>query len=250
MLEIADQVRSLLRLNALDQERHEVQAELTATPKALATARVELDRAAAGRDATEAACKVKKKAIATDERQMESVERRRDRAKGRMPNLISSTQIEATQREIAALSEEAGQLEEKVLEGMEELEELQASLEEQRQAVDEGEGALAARVEEWADREAVLRARLDELNTAREPVADTLRSDVARRYALAWGRSWKPPSGITTVDGFICVTCKGRVSPKWIQESLNHRALHACDNCKRLLVYDPDAEPESEPDEG
>ena len=249
MLEIADQVRSLLRLQILDGERHELRTELAATPRALAATREEVDAASAVRDATEAACKAKKKAVAGDERAMEGVERRRDRAKKRMPNLSTSTQIEATQREIATLTEEASQLEEQILIGMDEQEELEATFAEQVDAVAAAEAALAGRVQAWAERQAVLTARLAELDAAREPRFEALRTDIARRYTLAWAQRYKPAGGITRVDGFICVTCNGRVSPKWIQESKNHAAIHACDNCKRLLVYDPDAVPEPPPEE-
>ena len=244
MLDIKGQVRSLLRLQTLDGERHELRTELAATPKALDARRLELDGAIVRRDATGVEAKSKKKAIATDERALEGIERRRDRAKKRMPNLMTSTQIEATQREIATLTGEAGLLEEQILLGMEELEELQASLEEQRQAVQAGEAGLADQLATWAEREAELSARLAVLDAEREPAAGTLHSDVVRRYNLGWSQHWKPPAGVTTARNFICATCNGRVSPKWIQESRNHRALHACDYCKRLIIFDPDAAPE------
>jgi predicted nucleic acid-binding Zn-ribbon protein len=247
MLEIADQVRSLLHLQTLDAERYDLRTELAATPKALAAERGALDGAIGRRDATGVEVKDKKKAIGADERAMEGVERRRDRAKKRMPNLSTSTQIEATQREIATLTEEAGEFEEKILLGMEELEELEASLEQQTQAVDAEEAALAGRLQTWTDRNVVLSARLTELDAEREPRFASLRADIARRYVLAWSQRYKPPSGVTKVDGFMCVTCEGRVSPRWIQESKNHTAIHACDNCKRLLMYDPDAVPEPPP---
>jgi uncharacterized protein len=242
MLDIAEEFRRLIRLQAIDAERHALQLELTSTPKELAATRVELDAARAVLNASIEAVAAKKKEISVAERSLTDVERRRERARNRMPNLVTSTQIDATQREIACLGEDAGQLEEQILEAMEELEALEELRDGQDQALQEGEAALSARTAGWVDRKLGLDARFAELDVDRAPIMDNLRTDVSRRYQIAWSQPRNPPGGITTTDSaFVCVTCQCRLSPMWVQESQNHRALHACDYCKRILVFDPDA---------
>lgn len=241
--DVASELRSLIRLQALDAERYLLRTERDGTPVLIQAGRAALATAAAECEDVAAQLAARKKAVSASERAFEDVERRLLRARQRMPNLISSTQIEATQREIATLGAEKGRLEEEILVGMGAAEELEESVAGQRRSLEAREAEIEALALTWSAREPVVQERLAWIEATRAPIEAGLRQDVLRRYNLGWAQRRKPPAGITTVEGFICTSCGGRVSPLWVQESRICREVHACESCKRIIVFDPDAAP-------
>jgi len=242
MLEIAEEIRKLIRLDSLDWERHSCKEELTAAPEQLAAEQRAFEDRRADRAATQADEVRCRKAMAEDEASLADVERRLDRARKRMPTIFTSTQIEATQREIANLTTAAGELEDRILARLEEGEVLAGQLAEQDRGLAESDSKLSARRQAWDLRLVELEARVCAIEAEREPIFGLLRSDVARRYQVGWNQArWKRRSGITSVKNCICTTCNCRVVPLWAQESREHSGLHACDTCKRIIAFDPDA---------
>ena len=244
MAEIVEEVRNLVLLDRLDHEWWTCKQELEATPRAIVSEQATADALRATAEATRQQLAATRKAVASGEADLASTEKRRNRAIKRMPTMMTSTQIEATQREITTLSGEAEALEEAILEGMELTEELEARLAAEDQAVADADAALVTRRAVWLERSSALDARCLTLEVERDPVEKGLRADAGRGYKVGWrlGR-FNPPSGITGVKGYVCGTCHNRVSPLWVQESQKWAGLHACDTCKRVIVFDPDAPP-------
>jgi predicted nucleic acid-binding Zn-ribbon protein len=158
--------------------------------------------------------------------------------------MLTADQIGATEREITSLSEQAGDLEEIALIAMESSEQLQSGLGVERTAILDGDEAWTVRTADWTTRKTSLDARRSQLQTDREPIVSSLRADIFRRYCIGWNMPYyKPPCGLTGAVDILCTTCRTTLSPKWVQECRSFVSLHACDSCKRILVFDPDAPP-------
>jgi len=244
MAELIDTVRDLLRLNAIDLRRHAFQVEVENSPRELAELKSTLATREATRDRLSDELKCARAALGETEVELSKTEKRRARAQERIPLLQTAEQVAATEREIDALAETIDLLESELLERMDRAEDLAGSSSVAGASVEEGQASLAAATESWDVRLPVVQAGMQELDGERSPIAESLRSDIRRRYQLAWRQRGKThPSGITGVLGRICETCHTEVSARWLQECKDHVALHSCQGCKRLLLFDPDAVP-------
>jgi predicted nucleic acid-binding Zn-ribbon protein len=229
---------ALLHLHVLDQELDALSAERTRTPREIAEEHAAIAALQEARDAaakTLAAAGVKQREA---ERSLDAIEKRKGKAEARLPSLGTMGQIEATQREIAALSTEGGELETAILELMDDIEQQEAALAARDEQLAHARAVLAEHESGWAARRPGLEARVTALEAERAPVADGLRPDITRRYQLGRNQAtWKLKAGITWADiDRVCRTCKCEVSARWLQEARDHTALHSCDNCKRMLV--------------
>jgi predicted nucleic acid-binding Zn-ribbon protein len=203
------------------------------------------------RDELDAEFGAARASLAEGEVLLAKTEKRRARAHERIPLLQTTEQVEATQREIVALAEAIDELESEILERMDLVETLEQSAAAAVKSAEEGSAAFALANEAWVERRPLLDAHITQLDSGRGPIAESLRSDILRRYQLAWRQRGKTsPSGVTQVIGRICETCHTEISARWLQESREHQALHSCQGCKRLLLFDPDAPPETAPTEG
>ncbi len=244
MPELIDTVRDLLRLNAIDLRRRSLQVELENSPRQLDVLGTELSSREATRDRLGDERKTARTALGETEVELSKTEKRRARAQERIPLLQTAEQVAATEREIDALAETIDLLESELLERMDTAEGLAGSSAAAGASVEKGRADLTSATEAWAARLPVLQGGMQELDGERSPIAESLRSDIRRRYQLAWRQRGKiHPSGVTGVLGRICETCHTEVSARWLQECREHVALHSCQGCKRLLLFDPDASP-------
>ncbi len=239
-MDVRSQITTILRLDALDQTAWGLEQEALAEPQGISAEELRLADFFTEQEALQGKRNHSRRTLSDNERMLEDVETRQKRASGRMALLVTSTQIEATQREIASLEQQRSDLEDYILEGMDALEGLDAELEVVAQRLDEGLQALADRKQRWTSRRSALEAQQQALRSERDPLFATLNSEARRTYEVGWDASLRgqrmPPAGITQVDGDICVTCRKRVPPLWINEVKSFRALHSCDGCKRLLA--------------
>lgn len=236
----------LLQLHVIDQELDALVAEARRTPAeireehaAIATLTEQRAAAAEALAATEAKQHLEEGSLA-------KVEKRKVRADARLPSMTTAGQIEATQRELQALGDEAGDLETVILELMDTAETQESDVARRDAQLAHATALVTDHEAAWAARKPVVAARVDELAAQREPLVGSLRSDIARCYQLGRNQSgWRGKAGITWTDsGRICLTCKRQVSARWLQECGDHTSHHSCDGCKRMLVKPPEDEGE------
>jgi len=241
-LSIEEQLAAVRNLDALDRARWAAERELEATPLQLVEERAAVAAAGAERDRLAVALKAAQATVREGERDLSVLERRRKRAADRMPYLTSSTQIEATQREVATLGDERDELETTILEGMEVVEGLEGDFAAATSSAALLDGALGERTASWEARRGSLEAIVAEKSAARDVVAAPLPSELMRMYragvkASASGR--RDPAGATTVDGATCNTCWAEVPRRWVNETIARKQIYACQTCKRIVLADP-----------
>lgn len=239
---------ALLQIHAIDQEMDALKAEASRAPREIQEEHEAIAALQELRDAAAATLAQSEATLRESERELEKLEKRKTRAEGRLPSLGTMGQIEATQREIAALTAEGGDLETTILEQMEQVEEQTDDLAAQEERLATARSLVAEHEAAWAERKPPLKARYDALTADREGPVSVLRPDVLRRYQLGRNQTtWRERSGITwTFRDRVCITCRTQVSARWLQECREHRSYHACDSCKRMLVPMPVDEPEPE----
>jgi len=234
-----------MQLSSIDEELRIVLGELDAAPVELSTADASEQELARRLADVEVVCAAEEKRCRDCEVELATIEKRMSRAMARLANLINADQVSATEREMAALKEQIGELEEQVLLAMDRVESLQGDRDRIAAELEGLRSELACKHEQWDARSPKLRQRGDELQGFREQLQAELNSEQRRLYSMALGRGphgASPPAGITLVDGFTCTTCHKRLPPMWVNESRVWQRLYCCDGCKRILVFDPDAE--------
>ena len=240
-LTISEQLTAIARLDALDRAVWKAEQELEHTPTQLAEERGAVKMTVAERDRLAAALAAAQAGVRDGERDLAALNRRRTRAQDRVPLLTSQSQIEATQREIAAIGEEADEVELATLEGMEQVDDLRGQHATAAAQVTLLEGALERRSAAWASRELTLRPKIAALSAEREPLVAPLGSELMRVYrggvrASSMGK--REPAGATGVTGVTCDTCWAEVPARWVNETIARKVVHACQVCKRILLVD------------
>lgn len=238
-------VRTLMQLSSIDEELRICRAELESTLPAMSAAAAAIEALAERLAAVQLLCDAEAKRCSASEADLAAVEKRMARATGRLALLVSAEQVTATEREMAALRGQIGEIEEKVLLAMERMD----SLESERAQLDAKLTGMRSDADgnsaRWAERAPQLQQRADELTGFRDALTVQLTSEQRRLYSTALRRGAygaSAPAGITLVDGFICRTCHKRLPPMWVNESRVFERLYCCDGCKRILVFDPDGE--------
>jgi len=227
----------LVELDRLDQELIGLRAEQRNVPKAIAARQAQLDGLIAEQERVGALLDTQKKTNRDGERELELIERRSARARKRLDGLFVSSQIEATEKEIAALAEQKDEVEFAVLEGMEEADALAAALATAQQAVLDGQSELSSVMSAWAARSPEVAARLDELEVAQKQVVPKIHKDTLRMYMVGLeNRQNTQPRGITRSDGINCTMCQTDLPVRWVNEARVGDGVHACLGCKRVLV--------------
>jgi len=250
-LSIEEQLTAVRSLDTLDRARWAAEERLESLPKQLAEERAAVAGAVAEQTRLEGELAAAQARVREGERELAVIERRRKRAADRMPYLTSSTQIEATQREVAKLEEERDAVELATLEVMEEVETLEGGLAAARDLAETVARAIAKREADWAAEKGSLEAVVAEKAAAREAVVAPLSAELMRMYrggvkASSLGKRTK--AGATTVDGATCNTCWAEVPRRWVNETIARRAIYTCQNCKRIVLADPaDPEPATAP---
>jgi predicted nucleic acid-binding Zn-ribbon protein len=229
---------ALRALHALDQRILQAEAELHRVPAEIAADRALQDEQGAQAKRIEADLRATIDAQRAAERDLADLEARRDRAQRRLAQLTSAAQIDATDREILDLGRQIELGMTVVLERMEEaearmsrLDELSALRERGRLATDEVEAR-------WSRRSPDVEAMLAELRPRRAEVAARVVGEPMRLYTLALTDRRFLPGGITVIEGGTCHTCHQRPPPLWVQEVRSHKAVHACQGCRRVMVVD------------
>jgi len=232
-----------MQLSSVDEELRTVHGELDSAPGELTTADDSEQELARRLADVQVVCAAEEKRCRACEVDLTTIEKRMSRAESRLGNLISADQVSATEREMAALREQIGDLEEQALLSMDRVESLQGDRDRIAAELKELRSELACKHEQWDDRSPKLRQRGEELQGFREQLQGELNGEQRRLYSTALGRGShgaSPPAGITLVNGFICSTCHKRLPPMWVNESRVWQRLYCCDGCKRILVFDPD----------
>ena len=240
-----DTVRTLIQHASLDDELRIVREELDATPLQLAASEAterELSERHAG---VQLVCAGEEKRGHASETELATIEKRVERANSRLSKLTSEDQINATQREIASLKDQCDAVEEQAIIALERIDSLHEDRDRIASELHDSRATLQQALAQWAERQPKLQQRVAELVEFREQLQSELNGEQRRLYSTALGRGTHGAStaaGITSIDGFICRTCHKRLPPMWVNESRIWARLHCCDGCKRILVFDPDAD--------
>lgn len=239
-LTVNDQIEAIRALNLLDKARWAAEDELASTPKQLEEEQGAVGASIADRDRLATELTAAQARVRGGEREIDELERRQKRASDRMPNLTSSSQIEATEREVARLIEEREEIEMTTLEVMEEVDGLKGQLQAATELAESVGAVLTKRAGAWGARKVSLEQTVAEKAAAREIVVAPLSSELMRLYRAGVNASnvGRGKGGATTETDATCDTCWAEIPRRWINETIARKGLYSCQTCKRIIIAD------------
>jgi predicted nucleic acid-binding Zn-ribbon protein len=230
------QLLTLIDLQGFDTRLAALEAEAARLPKQIEAIHAALAEAQKSLDAVKLKADTTRKDLRTKEKDLEVVTAKRAKAEGRLWEVKNNTEYSAVLSEIEAIKQEKAQGEEEILGLMELQERLTA---ESREA----ETRLKAREDQARQDEAVVRKKLEAVETELTGLrADrNSRAKALPRPLLAdYEKILKARSGIavaSVTSSAVCSGCRVSIRPQAIQELKAAQAPMLCENCGRYLYW-------------
>lgn len=156
---------------------------------------------------------------------------------GQLLSVKKNEEYQALLHEIDLQKKQIALKEERILQIMMSLDDAKARLEEDRTRIDAESKDIDRQCAEIDQEMAEAIAMRESLEARRQPLADSVDSDLMARYQRI-RRSIKSGPAVVPLRGSTCMGCHMSVTPQVANEILAGEKVHACAHCGRLL-YEP-----------
>ena len=157
----------------------------------------------------------------------------------RMSQIKSIKELQALQREIGAIKESNGIVEEELIEVM-------TDLEAQEEILKQKEDELTALRNDWNEKKGPLQEeiaeidqQIDQTRESRDATASRLSDDLMGKYELLFDR--RGGTAVVAVSSAICQACYMNIPPQLWNDVLRNERVNLCPSCQRILFYNPPA---------
>lgn len=225
------------RLQALDQRMTALQKEIAALPKHVAEIEKQMDSHRHRLDADKAALAANLRDRKKIEGEVEVARQKATKLRDQMMSAKTNEQYKAFQHEIDFLDRDARANEDRILD-------LMGAAEPLDEAVRKAEAAFQVEKKQVEKETAEMRKRTAEDEKALAEARDERQKAVAEmppplvilyeKIKKRWG-----PTVVVEVDGELCTGCKLSMRPQFQQDLRVGDKLMQCENCGRLLIYNP-----------
>ncbi|MCD4812248.1 hypothetical protein K8S19_00930 [bacterium] len=155
---------------------------------------------------------------------------------GQLFDVKTNEAYSTLQKEISQKKQDAGLLEERIIEMMVAEDEMKLKLKEAEEALKEGEEQVAAKQAEQHKGIKDLESEIESFKTQWESVATKVQPDYLDLYKRLLKN--KAGSAMAKIENDICTGCRLAIRPQASIELRKYRSLLFCDNCARILYVD------------
>ena len=173
------------------------------------------------------------------EQTMHDANRKATDKRMRMSQIKSIKELQALQREIGAIKESNGIVEEELIEVM-------TDLEAQEEILKQKEEELTALRNDWNEKKGPLQKEIAEIDQqidltreSRDATASRLSNDLMGKYELLFDR--RGGTAVVAVSSAICQACYMNIPPQLWNDVLRNERVNLCPSCQRILFYNPPA---------
>jgi uncharacterized protein len=230
-------LKSVIRLQDLDNRVAELTREVSALPKHIAEIEKKLEIHQRKLEADRAALSANQKERKKMEADIQLQEQKISKLKGQMLDVKTNEQYRAFQHEIEFCEKEIRRFEDRILELMSESESLEKNVKTAEAALGEEKKQVEAEKQEARQRTAVDKKGLDELHNERKGIVAGINPNVYRHYE----RTRKSRAGVAVaeaVDG-RCMACHMAMRLQFFQDLKKGDQVMHCESCARILYYNP-----------
>jgi uncharacterized protein len=237
---VDSQLLTLIDLQGFDTRIFALEADAARLPKQLEAIQAALTDAKKSLETLKQRADTTRKDLRTKEKDLEVVTAKRAKAEARLWEVKNNVEYSAVLSEIETIKQEKAHGEEEIL-GLMELQERLAA------ETREGEARLKAREEQARQDEAVVKRKLEAVETelaALRADRDSRARELPRPLLADYAKILKARAGVAVASvnsAAICGGCRVAIRPQAIQELKAARALMICDSCGRYLYWQESA---------
>jgi len=230
------QLLTLIDLQGFDTRLAALEAEAARLPKQIEAIHAALAEAKKSLDALKLKADTTRKELRSKEKDLDVVTAKRSKAEARLWEVKNNTEYSAVLSEIEIIKQEKAHGEEEIL-GLMELQERVAA------DIREGEARLKAREEQARQDEAVVRKKLEVVETELTAVRadrDSRARELPRPLLADYAKILKARAGVAVAgvnSTAICGGCRVAIRPQAIQDLKAAQALMLCESCGRYLYW-------------
>jgi predicted nucleic acid-binding Zn-ribbon protein len=235
---MAPDLKSVLRLQEIDTRLRELQREIATLPRHIAEIEKTLESHVRKLEADRAALTANQRERRSHEEAIQDLERKTSKIRDQMTgSKITNDQYKAFQKEIEYCQKEIRKAEDRILSLMEESEPLERSIK-------ASEAALATEKRKVEQESHQARARtaedeklLADVMAERQSVVPELTPAVYASYERI--RAKRGPQVVAEAADGRCSVCHLALRPQLFQEVRANQQVMHCENCGRILYYNP-----------
>ena len=225
------------RLQALDQRITGLEKEIAALPKHVAEIERQLDAHLRRLEADKAALAANLRDRKKFEGEVEAARQKTSKLKDQMMSAKTNEQYKAFQHEIEFLEKEVRTSEDRILDLMGAAEPLEGAVKKAEAEFKIEKQQVEKEKAQARERTAVDEKALSEARAERAAVVAEMPRPLVILYEnikKRWG-----PNVVVEVEGELCKGCKLTMRPQFQQDMRVGDKLMQCENCGRLLIYNP-----------
>lgn len=226
-------LKQLIQLQKIDSKIISLHAQLDELPRTLNKHRETLNAIVAKNDAVHQEFDRLTKERHACELDLKQDEEDVKKFNGQLYAVKTNEQYNALKHEIAQLKEKISKTEDTILELMDKLDTAKRSWDEQKKKVEEGKRVFAEEEKQNLAEETQVKSQLQELETKRKQIADTIDTNILTAYQKISQR-WKGQA-LASIKGAICQGCSMKLPPQVIAEVNKNDKIVRCENCARIL---------------
>jgi predicted nucleic acid-binding Zn-ribbon protein len=229
----------ILKLQGLDLHAAELSQEIAALPKRIAEIEKTLE-------AHKRRLEIDKAALAANQKERKSLEgdikvqeQKMSKLRDQMLGAKTNEQYRAFQHEIEFCEKEIRRFEDRILDLMGEAESLDGNVKAAEKSLAEEGKSVEAEKKAARERTEVTQKKLAEMKVERQALAAQAKTEYLSNYERIRKRA---PQGMALAEAAEgrCTVCNMIVRPQVMQElRIGAEALIFCENCKRILYYNP-----------
>jgi uncharacterized protein len=237
---VDSQLLTLIDLQGFDTRIFALEADAARLPKQIEAIHAALTEAKKSLETLKQRADATRKDLRTKEKDLEVITAKRAKAEARLWEVKNNVEYSAVLSEIETIKQEKAHGEEEIL-GLMELQERLAA------ETREGEARLKAREEQARQDEALVKKKLEAVETelaALRGDRDSRARELPRPLLADYAKILKARAGVAVASvnsTAICGGCRVAIRPQAIQELKAARALMICDSCGRYLYWQESA---------
>ena len=228
------EISNLVKLQARDDEIRTLESRLAAIPKEVEALEREIATEKNDVKAAEDALAESQKRQRAAEGELSTAEEKASKYQNQLMSVKSNEEYTAMQKQIEATKNETGDVETKILQGLDTLEELEQERAAREQELKEGQKKVSGMEKELDDEKVKLEAELAERQEARVELLSVIPEDLFEEYQ----KIAETRGGVAMAAAVEerCQVCMVRIRPQAFHE-LKLGDKHNCGSCTRILYY-------------
>lgn len=230
-----EDILNLVKLQARDDEIRALEGRLAEIPKEVEALEKEIALEKKNLKDAETALDEGQKAQRASEGELSDTEQKLSKYQEQLMNVKSNVEYKTMQHQIETTKGEIGDIETKILEGLDTLEELSAKKAERDKELREGQVKVDAMEKELDEERKKLEAELANRQQARAAIIELVPEDLLNEYQEI--AAIRAGVGMAAAVDERCQVCMVRVRPQVFHELKVGDVMHRCRSCQRILYY-------------